>query len=148
MGADPGDTRGARPDLPAAPAPPPVALHRWDGHGEPPAATPIDAYSLRLVAGHALYGADAVVAATPHLAAFMDEPTLGISARDRDRLGVADGTRVRVTSARGWWTSRSAPTLTSRAGTVFIAVNVTGPGAPDLIHVAATVTDLRVESIS
>ena len=83
----------------------------------------------------------------PHLAAFMDEPTLGISARDRDRLGVADGTLVRVTSARG---SVDLPVRTDPhlvAGTAFIPVNVAGPGAPDLIDVATTVTDLRVESI-
>ena len=135
------------PDVAVTPTPPAVALHRWDGHGDPPAATLTDAYSLRLVAGHALYGADAVVAATPHLAAFMDEPTLGISARDRDRLGVADGTLVRVTSARG---SVDLPVRTDPrlvAGTAFIPVNVAGPGAPDLIDVATTVTDLRVESI-
>ncbi len=39
-------------------AAPPVTLHRWDGVAEAPAAVPVDAYALRLVAGHTLYGAE------------------------------------------------------------------------------------------
>jgi anaerobic selenocysteine-containing dehydrogenase len=135
-------------DVVEHPATPPVALHRWDGDSEPPVAAPIDAYALRLVAGRALYGADAAVAATPALAAFVEEPTLGINARDRDRLGVADGTRVRATSARG---AVEIPIRTDprvAPGVAFIAANLTGPGAPDLIDSDAAVTDLRVENLS
>jgi len=130
------------------PPAPPVALHRWDGTSEAPAVTPVDAYALRLVAGHALYGADAGVAATPALAARLEEPTLGISPRDRERLGVADGTRVRVTSARG---AVELPIRTDprvAAGTAFIAANLAGPGAGDLIDAAAPVTEVRVENLS
>src|SRR5262249_17781203 len=53
-------------ELDAAGLPSPaIPLHEWDGGGEAPEVTPTDAYALRLVAGHALYGADTVVAATP-----------------------------------------------------------------------------------
>jgi NADH-quinone oxidoreductase subunit G len=137
-------------DEPAAGAPlpsPAIPLHRWDGGGEAPATTPTDAYALRLVAGHALYGADAVVAATPALAPMLRRPALGVSARDRDRLGVPDGARVRVTTPSG---SVELPVQTDdrvASGTAFIATNASGPGAPDLIDIDRPVTDLRVETI-
>jgi NADH-quinone oxidoreductase subunit G len=133
----------AEPPLPS----PGISLHEWNGGGEAPVATPIDAYALRLVAGHALYGADAVVAATPALAPMMRDPSLGVSARDRDRLGVTDGTRVRVSTPSG---SVELPLQTDvqvAVGTAFIAANASGPGAPDLIDVERPVTDLRVETI-
>ena len=136
------------PDDVEPPPAPPVALHHWDGTGEAPAVPPVDAYALRLVAGHALYGADAIVAATPALAAHLEEPTLGISARDRDRLGVADGTRVRVTSARG---AVELPIRTDprvAPSTAFLAANLPGPGAGDLIDADAAVTEVRVENLS
>ena len=136
-------------DGPAFDAPaPPVALHRWDRHGEPPAATPVDAYALRLVAAQTLYGADDVVAATPALALLMRSPELGLSARDRDRLGVRDGDRVRVTTARGSVDLVVRTDARVVAGTAFLATNVAGPGALDLIDVAVAVTDLRVQTIS
>jgi NADH-quinone oxidoreductase subunit G len=130
------------------PAAPPVALHRWVGESEPPVVTPIDAYALRLVVGHALYGADAEVVATPALASFVGDPTLGINARDRDRLGVSDGTRVRVTSARG---EVELPVCTDAhvaPGVAFIAANLAGPGAADLIDADEPVTDVRVENLT
>jgi NADH-quinone oxidoreductase subunit G len=131
----------------AAPPLPAIPLHQWDGGGEAPAAPATDAYALRLVAGPALYGADAVVAATPALALLMRGPALGVSARDRDRLGVTDGTRVRVTSTRG---TVELPVQTDErvaVGTAFIVSNATGPGAQDLIDIDQPVTDLRVETL-
>ena len=100
------------------------------------------------MAGHALYGADAVVAATPALAALMREPTLGLSARDRDRLGVHDGDRVRVTTVRGSVDLAVQTDAQTPAGTAWIVANAAGPGAPDLIDLTSPVTELRVETIS
>ncbi len=141
------DDDGAPESAHEAPPSPAIPLHQWDGRGEAPAATPTDAYALRLVAGPALYGADAVVAASPALALLMRGAALGVSARDRDRLGVADGTRVRVTSTRG---TVELPVQTDDRvafGTAFIVSNVAGPGAQDLIDIEQPVTDLRVETI-
>ena len=100
------------------------------------------------MAGHALYGADAIVTATPALAALRDEPTLGINARDRDRLGVHDGDFVRVTTARGSIDLLVRTDARTPAGTAWMAVNAGGPGAPDLIDVTSPVTELRVETIA
>jgi NADH-quinone oxidoreductase subunit G len=133
---------------PVTPAAPAVAPHRWEGVTDAPAAVPVDAYALRLVAGHTLYGSEAVVVATPALAKLVDQTALGLNARDRDRLGVAEGDVVRVTSLAGSIDLPVRDDPNAEPGAAFIAVNRAGPGAPDLIDVTAPVTELRVETIS
>jgi len=100
------------------------------------------------VAGRTLYGSEDVVAATPALASLVDETALGLSARDRDRLGVHEGDIVRVTSLGGSIDLPVRDDPHAEPGSAFIAVNRAGPGAPDLIEVTAPVTELRVETIS
>jgi NADH-quinone oxidoreductase subunit G len=141
-----GDTTG--PTGQVAPAAPPVTPHRWDGVADPPAEVPVDAYALRLVAGHTLYGSEDVVAATPALASLAPGTALGLNARDRDRLGVQEGDVVRVTSLGGSIDLPVRDDPNVEPGSAFIAVNRAGPGAPDLIEVSAPVTELRVETIS
>ena len=132
----------------AAPAPP-VELHRWTGTGATAAAAPTDAYSLRLVAGRTLYGSDRVVAASPSIAGLAEEvAVLLVSPRDRDRLGVADGDRVRVSTARGSVDLPLRGDAQTPLGVAFVAVNRMGPGAPDLIDTTTNVTDLRVETLT
>jgi hypothetical protein len=66
---------------------------------------------------------------------------------DRDRIGVSDGTRVRVTSARA---TVELPLVADRAtpqGTAFLATNRLGPGASELVDPNEPVTDLRVETL-
>jgi predicted molibdopterin-dependent oxidoreductase YjgC len=109
---------------------------------------PVDAYSLRLVVGRTLYGSETVVAASPALARLAPDGALLVSPRDRDRIGVADGDTVRVTSPRG---SLELPVLgdpSTPLGVAFLAINRSGPGAADLVDVTATVTDLRVETLA
>jgi len=140
---------GAHPDPPptVSPPTPPVPLHQWDGTSEPPSVTPLDAYALRLVSGHALYGADPVVTDTPTLAPLVRPATLGLHARDRDRLGVHDGDRVRVSTARGSVDLDVRTDPDTLPGTAWIAANAPGPGAPDLIDATTPITELRVETI-
>jgi NADH-quinone oxidoreductase subunit G len=109
---------------------------------------PVDAYALRLVAGHTLYGSEDVVVATPALASLVPETALGLNARDRDRLGVQEGDVVRVTSLGGSIDLPVRDDPNVEPGSAFIAVNRAGPGAADLIEVSAPVTELRVETIS
>jgi NADH-quinone oxidoreductase subunit G len=130
------------------PAAPPVGLHTWDLDAPAPPAVPADAYSLRLLAARTLYGSDRITSASPSLARLADDhAVLVVNRRDRDRLGVADDERVRVTSSRG---SLELPVRIDAAtpeGVAFIAVNRAGPGAPELLDVAESVTDLRVETL-
>ncbi len=131
---------------PSAPTPT-LALYRWDGTASTPSVVPVDAYALRLVAGHILYGDDAIVAASPPLAPLRRPTTLAVSGRDRDRLGVNDGDVVRVTARRGSVDLPVTTDATLPPGTAFIAANLSGPGAPDLIDIDAPVTELRVETL-
>ena len=130
-----------------APAPP-IALHRWSADAPAPAAAPVDAYSLRLVAAATLYGADRVVAASPSLARLADDAArLFVNPRDLEALGVVDGDRVRATSARATIELSVTADRTTARGTTFIPKNRAGGGASDLVDVDAPATDLRVETI-
>ncbi len=134
---------------PVAPPQPGVALHVWAGDAPSPPAAPTDSYALRLVVARTLYGNDRVVTASPSLANLSGgEALLLVNRRDRERIGVEDGTRVRVISPRA---SLDLPLHTDAStpeGVGFLAVNRAGPGAPELIDIAAHVTDVRVETIS
>ena len=110
-------------------------------------SVPVDAYALRLVAGRTLYGSDRVVVASPSLAELVRGPRLLVHPFDRDRLGVTDGQKVRLTTGRGSVELDVHADASTAQGTAFIAVNESGPGAPELIDLAEPVTDLRVETV-
>jgi NADH-quinone oxidoreductase subunit G len=140
---EPGDGDGT-----AKPSAPPVALHVWSADAPAPAAAPIDAYALRLVAGRTLYGNDRVTSASPSLAALAEHGArLLVSRRDRERIGVEDGTTVRVISPHA---SLDLPLHTDAStpeGVGFLAVNRDGSGAAELIDLTVPVTDVRVETL-
>ncbi len=124
------------------------ALYEWDRQAPAPAVTPLDAYSLRLVAARTLYDAGSTAASSPPLATLAAEVALVVHPSDLNRIGVVtDGDDVRVTSARG---TVIVPLLSDAAtapGTAFMAIAHDGPGPGDLIDVSAPVTELRVETI-
>jgi anaerobic selenocysteine-containing dehydrogenase len=142
-GEDADEVSGA-PEVPR----PWLPLHVWHGAAPAAAVVPVDGYALRLVAARTLYGTDRAVLESPSLAVFAPTETVLLVHRvDRDRIGVADGDRVRITSARG---SVELPIAADRGtpqGTAFLAVNRAGPGASELIDPDEPVTDLRVETI-
>ncbi len=105
-----------------------------------------DAYALRLVSGHTLYDHGAAVAHTPALASLRKSAELLVAASDLQRLGVTNGTAVKVTSAH---TSLTVPVRAARgvaAGTALLAI-LGEETASSLIDAAAPVTDVRVETI-
>ncbi|MGH9027599.1 MAG: molybdopterin dinucleotide binding domain-containing protein, partial [Acidimicrobiia bacterium] len=126
---------------------PPLELYRWDGQAPGVAAPAPDSYGLRLVAGHVLYDGGRMVQETPALAALAAGAELRVNRRDRDRLGVADGDRVRVSSARGSIEISLRADAATPAGTAFLAFNQPGPGAADLIDAGHATTDIRLESL-
>jgi predicted molibdopterin-dependent oxidoreductase YjgC len=128
--------------------PPPIELYHWDGQGPGTPASARDAYGLSLVAGHVLYDDGLQVRETPALAALVAEPALLVNRRDRERLGVADGDHVRVSSARGSIdiALRADPAIPP--GCAFLAINQPGAGAADLIDITQPVTDLRLETLA
>jgi anaerobic selenocysteine-containing dehydrogenase len=108
-----------------------------------------DRYGLRLVSHRGLYDDGVLLRHTRALASLAAESAsaLAVNPGDLERLGIADGDQVRVSS------SRTALTLTARGsdrvprGTAFLAFAQAGPGAADLIDGAAPVTDVRVETL-
>jgi anaerobic selenocysteine-containing dehydrogenase len=99
------------------------------------------------VTGRALYDGGVTVAASESLADLVPESMLFVHPQDRDRLGVADGDEVRVTTGKGSVTVAVQADAATERGTAFLGFNLANPGAADLIDVTAPVTDLRVESI-
>jgi len=133
---------------PARPPAPPVALWEWRGPAEPAPTVPVDAYALRVVAARTLYGADRAVLESPSLAAFAPrDAVLLVSRTDRDRIGVADGDRVRVTSARATVELPVVADARIPQGVAFLPANRAGAGIGDLVDPDAAVTDLRVETL-
>ena len=126
---------------------PAVQLHEWDG-ASPQLSTPArDAYALRLIVGRTLYDGGTWTMASPSLSPLVPESVLLVNPQDRDRIGVADGESVRVATGRGSIASRVRGDLATPIGTAFMAFNLPGPGAADLVDATLSVTDIRVESI-
>jgi len=122
------------------------------GPGDAPVAAapqipPADAYSLRLVSGHALYDEGTWVQHAPALAGLVREQVLRVNSFELDRLGVPSGGRVRVSSARGTLVLEVAADDGVPRGSAFLAFNVASPGAADLIDATAPVTEVRMESL-
>ena len=110
-------------------------------------APPVDAYSLRLVAGRALYDAGALVSRSPSLAALAPGPRLRANPADLGRLGVKTGDRVRVTSSRTSLVLDAAADSRVMRGSAVLVFNAPGEGAAELIDAGQPVTDVRIETV-
>lgn len=122
-------------------------LHEWNGASTTPTRPGRDAYALRLVSSRTLYDGGVMTAATPAFAVLVPAAELRVNPHDHDRVGVADGTAVRVTSARGQLDLPIRSDRSVAAGTAVVAWNTPGHAASSLIDTSALVTDVRVESI-
>ena len=146
-----GDAAG---DAPEPEAPDPIVagpevptLHVWD-RAVPPSNRPgRDAYALRLVSGRVLYDGGVMVAATSSFGSLVRAGELRVHPQDRDRIGVADGDTVRVTSARGQLELAMRADHGVPLGTAALAWNLPDHPAAELVDATNAVTDLRVESI-
>jgi NADH-quinone oxidoreductase subunit G len=144
-GADTADEDVAEPAEaePASPQPPSVGvpLPVWTII-DPPL---LDAYSLRLVVSRKLYDRGTLIRSSPSLADLAEPATLRLNPSDFDRLGVAVGDDVRVTSNRGNVTVPTLPEPGVPRGIALIHANQAGGRANVLIDGNAPVTDVRVE---
>jgi NADH-quinone oxidoreductase subunit G len=121
-------------------------LYTWDRSVPTLAAPGRDAYALRLVAGRPLYDAGATMQQSRSLAGLGHAPELLVSAADMQRLGVTNGTIVKVTSER---TTLTVPVRAVRGiapGTAHLPA-AGADTASTLVDAAAAVTDVRVETI-
>jgi len=107
-----------------------------------------DAYSLRLVAVRKLYDHGVAVQQSPALAGLAAEWPLRISPYDFERLGVAEGTSVRVSSAKA---SATLPVVADAGvprGLASLVLDQASGLVGQLVDVAEPVTDIRVETAS
>jgi NADH-quinone oxidoreductase subunit G len=137
-------TPSAEPTPPAGPDRP--APLTWTPPAEAPAAPQLDAYSLRLVSGRALYDEAVSVKACSHLAGLVASPAVHVNPAELDRLGVPSGGSARLISPR---TSVTLPVVADAAlprGSASLVFNVGSPGAADLIDATVAVTEVRLET--
>ncbi|CAN5912818.1 hypothetical protein BH23ACT2_BH23ACT2_10180 [soil metagenome] len=109
-------------------------------------APALDAYSLRLVTTRRLYDRGTLVAQAPSLAGLAVDGVLSANPADLDRLGVASGEEVKVSSSRGAIITPVQPDAAVPAGTVVLSWNQGHPLATTLIDARASVTEVRVET--
>ncbi|HET9773255.1 MAG TPA: molybdopterin-dependent oxidoreductase, partial [Acidimicrobiia bacterium] len=106
-----------------------------------------DSYSLRLTSGRTLYDEGTLVQRAPSIAKLARPATIRLNPHDFDRLGIDDGTPVKVASARGSITA----SITSDPGvprdSAVLPFSAPGGSAGDLISDGDVVTDVRVERI-
>ncbi len=106
-----------------------------------------DAYALRVVVRRTLYDGGRLVHESPSLRGLRPPAELRVSAADAQRLGVANGGAVKVTSGRGSITVPLRAAKGVAVGTAELHFAADGAGAAELIDASAMVTDLRVETI-
>ncbi|MEO6627304.1 MAG: NADH-quinone oxidoreductase subunit NuoG [Aquihabitans sp.] len=111
-------------------------------------APSLDNYSLRLVTRRKLYDRATSTAHARSLAGLAPGPMLTANPDDLDRLGVAAGEQVKVTSSRGTLTAAVQPEATVPAGTVVLLWNQGDPSPTALIDATSAVTEVRVETTS
>jgi NADH-quinone oxidoreductase subunit G len=147
-GSDGGDPAAG--DIGNPVGPPPTL--RFEAPTTAVPAPPLDAYSLRLVASHRLWDAGVGVAHSPHLAGLAEPPCLRAHPADLERLGHANGGRVRVVSPRGTLVAGVEADDGVPRGSVALAFNLPGAGAggspADLIDATSAITNVRLDSIS
>ena len=72
-------------------------------------------------------------------------PRAHVHPLDLDRVGVADGTEVKIIGARGSVVLPLVADETVQRGTLWAPFNQDGPDITDLVDAEASVTDVRIE---
>ncbi len=114
-----------------------------DTAAEPP---PLDAYSLRLVSARTLYDLGVALQHSPSLSGLAQDIVLRMNPTDHERLGVASGGQVKVTSSRTTLLVDAVADASVARGVAALAFNRPGTRVADLIDAGAMVTDVRVET--
>jgi anaerobic selenocysteine-containing dehydrogenase len=111
-----------------------------------------DRYSLRLLSTRRLYDGGAAVTNSPSLAPLVRPVAACAHPADLDRLGLASGDQVRVSSPRGDLVIEVEADTTLPKGVLSIDFNLTNGASPSnvaarLIDAAAPVNDVRLETL-
>ena len=124
-----------------------------EGSSVTPAAVPAvhlpvaDSYSLRLTSGRTMYDEATMVQRAPTIAKLARPATIRLNPHDFDRLGIEDGTPVKVSSARGSITVAATSDPGVPRDSAVIPFSAPGGSGGDLISGGEPVTDVRVEHL-
>jgi predicted molibdopterin-dependent oxidoreductase YjgC len=100
---------------------------------------------LRLVATRSMYDCGVLMTNSPSLRGLAPGTRMGIRSDDLERLGIADGERVRAVGGRGEIVVTVVSDPEAAPGTAHLIWNQDGPDPGDLIDSAMVVTDLKLE---
>jgi NADH-quinone oxidoreductase subunit G len=115
-----------------------------DEHRDVPLAS---AYDFRLSVSRKLYDAAVGTSRSPSLAGLAPGARLHLHPLDFERLGVPDGTAVKVTSAVASAAAEAVPDSAVPRGVAWMAFNQPNVAAADLVDVTAPVNDVKVETL-
>jgi NADH-quinone oxidoreductase subunit G len=108
---------------------------------------PPNSYDYRVVVSRKLYDRAVGTSNSPSLATLAPGPGAHIHPLDLDRVGVAEGTDVKLVGVRG---SIVLPLIADEAvqrGTLWAPFNQEGADITDLVDAGASVTDIRIERL-
>jgi NADH-quinone oxidoreductase subunit G len=120
-----------------------IEFSRGDAYDAPA----VDSYSLRLIAPRKLYDNGTLLRHSPSLAALARGSQLLVNPHDLDRLGVTDGSVVKLTSSRSTVDYAAHASDAVQRGTAIMLFNQPGADPGVLIDATAPVNDIRVEVI-
>ncbi len=113
-----------------------------------PHVTPVDSYSMLLVASRSLYDLGAAVAEVPALAGLVQPQALRVNPHDLDDLGVAAGGTVRLRTGAASLVVEVAPdpSLPRKVVAADFNVPLTEGTIADLIDTGAPRVEVRMET--
>ena len=109
-------------------------------------APPLDSYSFRLVATRKLYDQGTIVQAGNHLADLAPGTAVRVSPYDFDRLGVAAGETVSVSSPRATLMMPIHADAGVARGSAAVVINQADHQVTQLMSINDVVTELRIET--
>jgi NADH-quinone oxidoreductase subunit G len=113
---------------------------------EPVFATRLDAYSHRLVLSRSLYDGGTTVRTSPSLAPLAKPPVVFVHPEELARLGVADGDRLRIRSAKGA-IEATVEGLEGITRSVVALGHAAGEPGTSLVDAGDLATDVRLETL-
>jgi NADH-quinone oxidoreductase subunit G len=120
--------------------------------GAMPEAEPFEqqpnSYDYRLVVSRKLYDQAVSTAMSPSIAGLAVDAGVHIHPLDLDRVGVPDGTEVKLVGVKGSVVLRLVADATVQRGTIWAPFNLAGADATALIESTSPVTDVRIERLS
>jgi NADH-quinone oxidoreductase subunit G len=105
-------------------------------------------YDYRLVLSRKLYDRAVTTAHSPSLAPLAARSAARVHPLDLDRIGVGDGTEVRIVAPKGTVVVPIAGDAAVPRGSLLVPFNVAGAPIADILDVTAAAIDVRVERLS